>query len=298
MNAPLRTLQLTLLVTLAILALLFSVELESERFRQAYVIPVADESPPSVQVVQAGVLNYDTLAADLLWLQALQYSVTHKNAENAPILLTEHAHAIADLDPQFYSVYNWFAATYLATSWPVSYSDLETINNFVERGVRAFPQDAELPYSAALNYIGYSWDREPIVRLKEVNRALEFLKVTASRPNPPDGTVPITLWFLRRRSSLRDQLASKDSADTEFSRSTADNSLPPSVAIYFLTADSRIRDTLEQQLSDGAEEVQLFERLSDLREDFRSAHASRRSYLPSGLWSAIEASNSSNGGSS
>ena len=158
---------IAVVATGVILFLLSSLELENEQSQMRARLSLrSDVSLPPPGVWRATTLGFDGFAADLTWIQALQYFGRQQQASRTPVSLRDFADTIASLDPYFYEVYPWFSATYRGTYFPISVEDIETMNEFLDRGIRRFPNRWRLPYKAGMNYIGYPQNRTTAERLR------------------------------------------------------------------------------------------------------------------------------------
>ncbi|MFB6262580.1 MAG: hypothetical protein ABEL76_02975, partial [Bradymonadaceae bacterium] len=138
----------------------------------------SDGAPvPPTGLIRSSLLNFDTLAADLVWIRAVLYYGRKRAKRHEPEQLYDYATTVADLDPYFFPVYRWFSHSYLATRYPPSPDDLNRVNSFLERGMKHFPADYRLPRTAGLNYIGYPSDtRSTRQRIRELERAIDYLE--------------------------------------------------------------------------------------------------------------------------
>lgn len=276
-----------ILITLAGSTLLARTYVEDAKFQQTYG-PVEDrELAPSARLLEPLALNYRTFAADMVWIRALLYFGEKSAETNKPERLEDYARTIAQLDPRFYDVYKWFAATYLTTRWPITHQDLEKVTDFLMLGINQFPNDAELPYSAAMNYLGYSVDREPEVRLEEIRDALELLKLAAERPNTPPMTPSVSAYLLRLH---RNYSAKIDDKDEEIPEAISRRALLETYSrLYLLESNPRMREKLLARLESLGGTDYIVRETRQLRRDFETARSRRLPYLPPGLWIATVA---------
>ena len=276
------------LLLLLILSLLYAqLDLENNVLEQRpHTVAQEYDLPPS-SVLKATSLNYRALAADLVWIRALIYfGETWGARRHHPKFLRDYATTVADLDPRFYPVYEWFAATYSNSKYPLTGKDLETINAFLERGMRQYPKDWQLPYSAALNYIGHSAKASRERKLREASRAIEYLKRAAMLEGAPD-TIPATLaWFYNRRERLRQGKSALGPSSGTISEEESNLY----ARLYLLSDDPSRRRHLEQLLgASPTARKNVLEQVERYRNSFEKRYVDHYPYLSEPLWTAVYA---------
>jgi hypothetical protein len=237
------------------------------------------ELPPS-WLASTLSLNYRTFAADILWVGTLVDYGESMRAGITPPFLLENGHVIADLDPRFRKVYDWFPNTAMTRNPFISEDEIQDVNRFLERGMVHFPSDAELPFTAAMNYIGYSGKVDNARRLRETEHAIAYLERALQLENAHE-TIPFVLsWFIDRRRRLLG-LEQKSEPDREREIRMLSRAL--------LTVDdehlrARIRNKLERM--NASESVVSAAR--QLEAEFaESRRASELEFLPADLWTAV-----------
>ena len=174
--------------------------------------PVEDASYlPSAEILRALALNYDTSAATLSWIQALIYYGDWRLSPHArrspPRHLEHYARVVADLDPLFFDVYEWFNATYLASRvGPISAQDISAVNRFLDQGIEHFPDRPEIAQLAGFNYIGYAKKYEPRQRVQELERAIAYLRIAARNESSLPTLTGTIVQLQIRRDKLERQL--------------------------------------------------------------------------------------------
>ncbi len=241
---------------------------------------------PSADVLRGVSLNFETLAADVAWIWSLVYYGKHLSGTARPAYLEHSAETIADLDPRFYEVYPWFSAIYIRTQHPPSHEELDTVNNFLERGMEIFPTDYRLPREAGLNYIGYSEDRTDEQRIEELTRGIEYLQ-RASKMEGAPADLPLTVsWMYQRRRQLR---SGKDGPpSSEQRREVGPEQVEFLTEMYYLVDDAGVRRAIEYKLSNsprGQKMLARYDRRYDQR--LRRQHSESFSYLPLSIWAAV-----------
>lgn len=280
------------LIIAVILFALASTSVQAEQSQLRARIDLRSEVElPSTDILQAGVLNFEEFAADLIWIQALQYFGRQERAERTPVSLDEYADAVAGLDPYFYEIYPWFVATYRGSRFPISAEDIRTMNRFLDRGIERFPNRWRLPYKAGMNYIGYSKNRAPRERLEEVESAIDYLQTAAALPGA-SSNIPMTIsWLYERRRQLRDQL--KESDEKTASAKATDSRIEYLTDVYFLVEDPSTRRHIRASLAESAEGRRaLKQRIQDYSNQFESSRELGWTYLSDRLWAWTAASQS------
>jgi hypothetical protein len=241
----------------------------------------SDVSLPAPSVLEASLLGFSGLAADLSWIQGLQYFGQQQQLSRQPVSLHDYADTIARLDPYFYEVYPWFSATYRGTHFPISSSDVATMNQFLDRGIRRFPDRWRLPYKAGMNYIGYPHGRSSQQRIREFSAAINYLEQASSLPGAPS-SVPLTIsWLYERRRGLQTRIDGETSgANSEDSRK-----VEYLTDVYFLIEDPSTRRQIRSMLEQSAQGRRaLKQTIRTYRTSFRRHYRAQLSFLPPDLW--------------
>lgn len=279
-----------LLGALALLAALgfglTKLELESEESQlRARLHHQPEVTLPSANLLRYGTLNFETFAADLLWIQALQYFGRQSRRNQPPVSLEEFATTIANLDPYFYQIYPWFAATYRGSHFPISVEDVQTMNRFLDRGIDRFPSHWRLPYKAGMNYIGYSQDRTTKERLREINSAIDYLQKASMLPGAPS-TLPLTISYLYERRRQLKQSLDNETVDAGNEAIAGQARVKYLTDIYFLIEDQTTRKKLRAMLRQSPEGRQaLKQRVTSFRKQFTARKQGRWNFLPTNAWS-------------
>jgi len=149
------------------------------------------------------VLNFRTLSADIAWIRTLLLFGENKRHGiiNSKSVLAA-GRQIADFDSKFRDIYVFFPAMAMSGRGQLTEEELLEITHFLQEGVDRFPLDAEIPFSAAMNFVGYSDGVDRERRLREVERAIDLLRISISRDPEAIDTVNVLQWFLNRRVQL------------------------------------------------------------------------------------------------
>jgi len=193
---------LAIVVIPVLLLNLLSADLDLRRSFWLLDRTVIGDHSPDFPISESSLANYTSLAADLAWIDALiQNGERRRSGLPTTTNLIERGHTIVGVDPYFYSVYSWVPAAYLSRRHVASEESLLRISELMDVGISYFPEDADLPFSAAMNFIGHSNLDDKPRRIRELRRAIAYLQVAGERPGAWED-LPNLLSGLTRR--LRD----------------------------------------------------------------------------------------------
>jgi hypothetical protein len=235
---------------------------------------------PPAATLRASSLNYTSLASDMVWVRALVYFGEVRSERRGVEFehLDEYADTVVALDPDFYPIYNWLTATYMATRAEVTHQDLLNMNAFLDRGIARFPTSYELLQRAGLNGIGYSSQHSDADRIVELTQSIGYLERCMKLSGCPDNTAFVISWMYQRRAAL---LGAKDTSREQAAQQERDFSL----SVYPRLTDPALRARMRKQLLDMGVEVARLDALE--REQVgivRLDYEARAPYLPLDLW--------------
>lgn len=143
-------------------------------------------TPPAYALPVLSV-GYRKALAALFWVEALVYFGEQVAMRGKTRYLRQRADAILALDPKFRDAYEWIAIVIVYNSTAITRRDIETSNEYLERGVRQFPRDGELWYLLAFNYAielpTFSQDEQEKASFKR--KAAELFARAAHNPGAP-----------------------------------------------------------------------------------------------------------------
>lgn len=185
----------TAIRVLAVLSLLvfgssvYSLQTEIDRMRGGHHLLEELAYFPSGKFVKQAVLGYDHLAADLVWLRAIQYFGQHRLTD----LRFEHLSHILDilttLDPKFIHAYT-FGALLL-----IDYSrDADEARELLAKGMRENPDRWEVPFTAGFVHYIY---------LRELPTAGEYFLRASTLPDAPEACLRLA-GFVYRKAGQRE----------------------------------------------------------------------------------------------
>ena len=117
--------------------------------------PAADDTLylPRASALRAISLGHTELAADLVFIRALIYVGAELSQKGAQRWLENYLDTITQLDPSWKTPYRWAGVATMYNGRAITEADVRLSNHFLELGVRQFPDDWELPFMLACNYL-------------------------------------------------------------------------------------------------------------------------------------------------
>jgi len=171
---------------------------------------------PDLPIQPVFLLNYGTLTADIGWIDTLiRHGESRRSGLSTTTALIERGHHVVEIDPLHYSIYLWVPAAYMSQKHIVSEHSLARISELMDRGIRHFPDDSELPFSAAMNFIGHSDFQDKPRRVRELQRALAYLNIATNRPSAWEDMPGLIAALARRLRDLQSETGETESAFLE-----------------------------------------------------------------------------------
>ena len=205
---------------------------------------------PSGDYLRMASLGYRELAADLLWLQAIQVIGEQKLSEEEGHWLYDAVDRITTLDPKFVRAYEAGShALCILVVMP------EKSNRLLEKGMQHNPQEWKLPFLLGINYYFELGDDE---------KAAEAMAKAARLPGAPEGIARLAakLFVSAKSPQQAVELLAK---------------------VYEETSDENIRKTLEIRLKES-----LVERDIQILEQAISRYQASHSRPPEQLENLVE----------
>ncbi len=232
---------------------------------------------PSSDAISTVLLNFDTLGADIAWSWTVVESGEARRAGRSSDLMPLNIQQVVNLDPRFYAAYEWFPGAYLLRRWPVTKADLDLVNRFIDIGIEAYPLDPYLPYSAALNYIGYSAQHTEEERLAEAAEAIRYLELSSRRPGADVQIPSVVAYFANQRRKLSDGSsdAASEDAQTLLTLLATSNSQQQPMILESLQRLGVSQDTIAGYLSSNRNSLDL-------------ALLQSQPYLPMDFWLPLQ----------
>lgn len=148
--------------------------LANVRYEDVYYLP-----PPTWLRVFS--LGHEEALADLIWMRALVYFGDELTNRGEVAHVFDYGDAILTLDPYFAAAYRWVGTSALYRTGTISARDGERAVEFLERGVRQFPDDGELAWElgATLTYELPPLLSDPAAKRDAKRRGIPFLEAAA-----------------------------------------------------------------------------------------------------------------------
>ena len=205
---------------------------------------------PSGDYLRMASLGYRELAADLLWLQAIQVMGERKLSEEAGHWLYQAVDRITTLDPKFVRAYEAGShALCILVVLP------EQSNRLLEKGMRHNPQEWKLPFLLGMNYY---------FELADDEKAAEVMAQASRLPGAPESLVRLAakLFVSAKSPQQAVELLAK---------------------VYEETSDENVRKMLEIRLKES-----IVERDLQILEQAISRYQANHSRRPERLENLVE----------
>lgn len=269
---------LTWVATITLLPVaILNAQLDLERaWRVSQTTRFEELTLPPAPVARALSLNYNTLAADIMWLVlTVQHGEFVRFQSRASDNVLINAFQLARTDPFFYEVYHWATGAFLNRRYPISDQDLHDVADLVEFGTDHMLTDAELRKSLGLLFVGYGKGFSDEQLIRQSKRALEALD-EAVKLSPDDAELVRVRSFFRHR--IERYGGKSDSAERALDEKFW-------FSLYMSTQNDRVREDAARQLR----RMDAFDRLVKRDEaQLRAAHLAEKPYLPMELWLLID----------
>lgn len=142
-----------------------------ERQRPAKVRAAELSYLPNGEYLKMAVLGYRQLAADIIWLQAVQHFGNRKATTEGYLWAYHAADVVTDLDPKFVAVYQ--AAGAILGVWAGRPQESIAL---LTKGMRHNPEVWQLPF-----FVGYDYFYE----LHDPVRAAQYFRIASELPGSP-----------------------------------------------------------------------------------------------------------------
>lgn len=197
-----------------------------ERNRSASVRAEELAYLPKGEYLKVVVLGYDQIAADLIWLKAVQHLGAKRQSKSGYTWAYHVVNVVTDLDPKFISAY--LAAGAILGVWAgLQYESIEILR----KGMRENPDVWQLPF-----YIGYDYFYE----LCDPAKAAPYFQTAAKLPGAPT--------YLPSLAARMTVAGGDPAAALEFLQ-----------RLHAQVADPRLRGALEQKIKEATVERDIRE---------------------------------------
>ncbi|MBI5479056.1 MAG: hypothetical protein HY906_09380 [Deltaproteobacteria bacterium] len=108
---------------------------------------------PEPSALRAMTLGYTELGADLVWIRQVIYFGDEFTRRGDFRFMDRYLRTALALDPNFRRLYAWAGISYAASGVEVTNAVVRESNEFLELGLKRFPDDWELHFRLGVNYI-------------------------------------------------------------------------------------------------------------------------------------------------
>ncbi|HEY3353975.1 MAG TPA: hypothetical protein VGQ83_12055 [Polyangia bacterium] len=108
---------------------------------------------PQPGALRAASLGHTELMADLVWIRQVLFFSDQMNGRGDLQWLERCLKAIVALDPRFRRVYSWAGVVLVYGGTKVTNREVRQSNEFLELGLKEFPDDWELHFMLGANYL-------------------------------------------------------------------------------------------------------------------------------------------------
>jgi len=255
-------------VLLLLVALVFAQDAANRR-REAF--PAGEDLLylPQPSALHAIVLGHDELAADLVFIRGLVYFGSQLELKGDYRWLENYLDTITKLDPHWKTPFRWAGVATMYNGKPITNKGVMLSNHFLERGVRQFPDDWELPFMLGANYLFELQTDDP--KQKEEWRRIggEWVRHAAIVGGAPS-------WVPLLAATIMHQEGQDEAAVRHLEE------------VYVSTQDERTREQIRNRLVGLHAKIDL-QREERERKRFEAAWRATMPYAPPDLFVAVGA---------
>ena len=174
--------------------------LAGETYEDIYYLP-----PPTWLRVFS--LGHEEALADLVWMRALVYFGQELTNRGDVSHVFDYGNAIVTLDPHFPAAYRWVGTSALYRTGEITARDGQRAVAFLERGVRQYPDDAEMLWQlgATLSYELPPLLADDAAKREAKRRGIPYLEAAARRGGGPP-------WLVLTNASQLERLGRTEQA--------------------------------------------------------------------------------------
>lgn len=132
---------------------------------------------PTPRQARLMAVGFDQVAADWYWVQALQYFTDTAQEINRYRNLGDFLEVVVGIDPDFQYAYKFAGISIPYDAGRFQFANTDRAIDFLERGVKRFPNNWELHFHLGFYYLNFR---------KDPPRAAEQFAVAARIPGSPD----------------------------------------------------------------------------------------------------------------
>ncbi len=230
---------------------------------------------PDADLLRAGFLNYDQFAADVAWIAVNTNVGAARQRHQRLAKIEENAETIRALDRHQLRLYEWFPAVWTFSHPMPTYEEVEVATRFVEKGMEVYPHNTELPFSAAMSYIGLR-DADSDAKIRRYERIIGLLEESLEGDDVHPMN-PLVLSYHRRK--LHQFRAGEELPAAE--------QIEMLQALYLRSTDPVVKRSIAEQLQAlGGADEHLSETMRHDRE-FEREHNERLPYVSPSLFTFL-----------
>jgi hypothetical protein len=224
---------------------------------------------PQPSALHALALGHDELAADLVFIRGLVYFGSQLEQKGEYRWLENYLDTITKLDARWKTPFRWAGVATMYNGRPITNRAVMMSNHFLERGVRQFPDDWELPFMLGCNYLFEMHADDP--KQKDEWRRIggEWVRHAAIVGGAPS-------WVPLLAATIMRQEGQEEAAVRHLEE------------VYVSTQDERTRDQVRNQLLALHAKIDLAREQRE-RTAFDQAWKKTLPYVPPDLFVAIGA---------
>jgi hypothetical protein len=253
-------------VLLLIVAMVF-VENAANRRRAAF--PAGEDILylPRPSALHVLALGHDEVAADLVFIRGLVYFGSQMEQKGEFRWLDNYLDTITTLDPDWKTPYRWAGVATMYNGRPITNAAVTMSNHFLERGVRQFPDDWELPFMLGCNYLFELKTDDPAKKAENRRIGGEWIRHAAIVGGGPPWVLLLAATIMREEG--RDEAAVRHLEE-----------------VYVSTQDERTRTEVRNLLLALHAKIDLAREERE-RSAFEASWRATLPYVPADLFVAI-----------
>jgi len=228
--------------------------------------PVRDDPyAPSQEAARVVSLGYNELSADLLFFRLVGYFGDFKHTADGVASLVE---AIATVDPHHRKIYVWGSQAMVhALGKGVGRQHFLRAIALLEKGMKEFPDDYELPKLAGEIYVLDLVTDDPVERRRWDDKGASLIETAVRKPGAPADLATFA-------AILRTKLGQRQRAIDSLQE------------LLLITNDTAAREEILKKLEElkGQDSAEIASEIYEQRKRFETAWIGDRPYLSPSLW--------------
>jgi hypothetical protein len=222
---------------------------------------------PQPSALHALALGHDELAADLVFIRGLVYFGSQLEEKGEYRWLENYLDTITELDPRWKTPFRWAGVATMYNGKPITNRAVMLSNHFLERGVKQFPEDWELPFMLGCNYLFELHTDDPRQRDEWRRIGGEWVRHAAIVGGAPS-------WVPLLAATIMRQEGQEEAAVRHLEE------------VYVSTQDERTREQVRNELVSLHAKIDLAREQRE-RGAFEKAWRATLPYVPADLFVAV-----------